>query len=492
MMAATPWSEIMLWLHLLLILMCALRVLYFQKKTGVALAWLVVLVLTPIVGVVAYFLVGETRLGRARERRKKELTQFYRDFNREHMAHGLPQATLSSPWQSISAVASQTTGFTANSGHQCQFLNQTDTILAAMVADVKAAQRTVVLMFYIIEPKGQVEDVLNAVLAARERGVRCEIMADGLGSASFFKSAWYARLHQAGVLLHQSLPVGLLKTLLVRSDLRNHRKMLIVDEHVAYTGSYNLIDPKVFKQGSGVGQWVDMMVRVEGPVVLHLLAMFYADVAVERQQDLLQVQNWWRDRGDFVQWATQNLQHMGSVVQVIPSSPDQTHTVFYDVLIAALYQAKHSIVITTPYFVPDEALLLALTTAARRKVSVLLIVPAKVDSFLVRHASFAYFRELLDSGVSIAQFQDGLLHTKSVVIDESAAFFGTVNMDMRSFYLNLELTLALYSLVDIRQLIAQQQHYLHNSVLVDVQAWKRRSIASRLLENVVRLLGPLL
>lgn len=492
MMTNTSWSEVLLWLHLMATLVCALRVLYFQKKTGVALAWLVVLILTPIVGVVAYFLVGETRLGRARERRKQELTQFYQDFSREHVAHGLPQAILATPWQSISDMAKHATGFAANSGHQCQFFNQTDTILAAMVADIEAAQRTVLLMFYIIEPKGQVEHVLEAVLAARERGVHCEIMADGLGSASFFKSSWYQRLQQAGVLLHQSLPVGLLRTLLVRSDLRNHRKMLIVDEHVAYTGSYNLVDPQVFKQNSDVGQWVDMVVRVEGPVVLHLLAMFYADVAVERQQDLLQVQNWWRNRGDFVQLATERLQRTGSAVQVIPSSPDQAHTVFYDVLIAALYQAQHSIVITTPYFVPDDALLLALTTAARRKVSVFLIVPAKVDSFLVRHASFAYFRELLDSGVHIAQFQDGLLHTKSVVVDESVAFFGTVNMDMRSFYLNLELTLVLYNVADIRMLIAQQQHYLQNSIWVDAQAWKHRSVPSRLLENVVRLLGPLL
>lgn len=492
MITATSWSEILLWLHLMATLICALRVLYFQKKTGVALAWLVVLILTPVVGVVAYFLVGETRLGRARLRRKQELTQFYQDFSREYVAHGLPRAVLPSPWQSISDIASHATGFTVNSGHQCQFLNQTDAILAAMVVDIHQAQRTVVLMFYIIEPKGQVAHVLEAVLSARERGVHCEIMADGLGSASFFKSAWYERLRQAGVLLHQSLPVGLLKTLLVRSDLRNHRKMLVVDEHVAYTGSYNLVDSQVFKQSSDVGQWVDMVVRVEGAVVLHLLAMFYADVAVERQQDLLQVQNWWRNRGDFVQLATQRLRKTGSLIQLIPSAPHQSHTVFYDVLIAALYQAQHNIVISTPYFVPDDALLLALTTAARRKVSVFLIVPAKVDSFLVRHASLAYFRELLDSGVHIAQFQDGLLHTKSVVIDESVAFFGTVNMDMRSFYLNLELTLALYSVADIRVLAAQQQHYLQDSILVDAQAWKHRSVPSRLLENVVRLLGPLL
>ncbi|MBP9540862.1 MAG: cardiolipin synthase, partial [Vitreoscilla sp.] len=295
-----------------------------------------------------------------------------------------------------------------------------------------------------------------------------------------------------GVLVHQSLAIGLLKAVLVRSDLRNHRKLLVVDERVAYTGSYNLVDPKMFKQGAGVGQWVDVMLRIQGPVVIQLLAMFYADVAVENKQNLTDIQAMWRER-----WAEAGdvrLQADGShsVLQTIPSSPDQNHYVFYDTLICALHLAERDIVLTTPYFVPDEPLMLALTAAARRGISVTLIVPQKVDSFLVRHASQANYRVLLQNGVKIALFTGGLLHTKSVVVDGEFALFGTVNMDMRSFYLNLELTMALYSHTEIHALALQQQAYLRDCVYIDAARWQQRSVWRTLLENTVRLMSPLL
>ena len=165
---------------------------------------------------------------------------------------------------------------------------------------------------------------------------------------------------------------------------------------------------------------------------------------------------------------------------------------FYDTLICALHQAERELVLTTPYFVPDEALMLALTTAARRGVSVTLIVPQKVDSFLVRYASQANYRVLLQNGVQIALFTGGLLHTKSVVVDGEFALFGTVNMDMRSFYLNLELTMALYSPTEIHALALQQQAYLRDCVYIDAARWQRRSVWRTLLENTVRLMSPLL
>nr|MBP6553406.1 cardiolipin synthase [Vitreoscilla sp.] len=286
--------------------------------------------------------------------------------------------------------------------------------------------------------------------------------------------------------------IGLLKAVLVRSDLRNHRKLLVVDERVAYTGSYNLVDPKVFKQGAGVGQWVDVMLRLQGPAVIQLLATFYADVAVENKQHFADIQVLWREHWPHVGSIALQAASSCSVLQTIPSSPDQSHYVFYDTLICALHQAERELVLTTPYFVPDEALMLALTTAARRGVSVTLIVPQKVDSFLVRYASQAYYRVLLQNGVKIALFTGGLLHTKSVVVDDEFALFGTVNMDMRSFYLNLELTMALYSPTEIHALALQQQAYLRDCVYIDAARWQRRSVWRTLLENTVRLMSPLL
>ena len=491
-MTAITTSEALVLVHTVLTLSCVLRVLYHQKNHGVALAWLGILFVAPVVGLIAYLIIGEPKLGRTREKRKQEIVAFYTEFVAPSF-HDLPtDLGLSPKWQSLTQLAQNSTDFQALSGHQCQFLNDTDAMIAAMVADIEQAKRSVVLMFYIIDIKGEVEKLFLTLEQAVLRGVRCEILADGVGSAQFFSTSWHARLKKNGVLIHQSLSIGLMKSVWVRSDLRNHRKLLVVDEQVAYTGSFNLVDPKMFKQGAGVGQWVDVMLRIQGPVVIQLLAMFYADVAVENKQNLTDIQAMWRER-----WAEAggvSLQADGShsVLQTIPSSPDQNHYVFYDTLICALHLAERDIVLTTPYFVPDEPLMLALTAAARRGISVTLIVPQKVDSFLVRHASQANYRVLLQNGVKIALFTGGLLHTKSVVVDGEFALFGTVNMDMRSFYLNLELTMALYSPTEIHALALQQQAYLRDCVYIDAARWQQRSVWRTLLENTVRLMSPLL
>lgn len=491
-MSPITTSEALVLAHTVLTLSCALRVLYYQKNYGVALAWLVILFVAPVIGLIAYLIIGEPKLGRTRDKRKQEIVGFYHEFAALYFHDQAPSVALSPPWQALACLSEGSTGFPALGGHQCQFLNDTDAMVDAMVSDIGLAQRSVVLEFYIIEPKGKVVQVLEALEAAAMRGVRCEVLADGIGSAQFFSTVWYSRLKKSGVLMHQSLSIGLLKAVLVRSDLRNHRKLLVVDETLAYTGSYNLVDPEVFKQGAGFGQWVDMMVRLQGPVALHLLAMFYADVAVEKRNYFNEVKQLWQERWQYVQPLSVQAALAPSVVQALPSSPDQNHYVFYEALICALHLAQHSVVMTTPYFVPDETLLLAMTTASRRGVKVTLIVPQKVDSFLVRYASHAYFRILLQSHVRIAQFQAGLLHTKSVVVDDAFALFGTVNMDMRSFYLNMELTVALYSPTEIGALSLQQQAYLRESVDIDAARWLKRSVWRRLLENTVRLMSPLL
>ncbi|WP_234333118.1 cardiolipin synthase [Vitreoscilla massiliensis] len=491
-MSPITTSETLVLVHTVLTLSCALRVLYHQKNHGVALAWLGILFVAPLIGLIAYLIIGEPKLGRTRERRKQEIVNFYNEFTAPNFRNVPSDVGLSDKWQSLAVLAHHSTGFQALSGHQCQFLNDTDAMIAAMIDDIERAERAVVLMFYIIDVKGEVENLFLALEQAAQRGVRCEILADSVGSAQFFSTPWCERLKKQGVLIHQSLSIGLIKAILVRSDLRNHRKLLVVDEHIAYTGSYNLVDPKVFKQGAGVGQWVDVMLRVQGPVVIQLLAMFYADVAVENRQNFADIQALWRERWPYVESVGLQAASACSVLQTIPSSPDQNHYVFYDTLICALHQAQREIVLTTPYFVPDEALMLALTATARRGVSVTLIVPQKVDSFLVRYASQASYRLLLQSEVKIALFTGGLLHTKSVVVDGEFALFGTVNMDMRSFYLNLELTMALYSKAEIHALSLQQQAYLRDCIYIDATRWQQRSVWRTLLENTVRLMSPLL
>ena len=494
-MFGISWGQVFLFLHIAAVAVCVVRVLYRQRNTGAAFAWLIILFVFPLFGVAAYLLVGEPRLGMARAKRVEQMNVFYRKFAERHF-HDEDLDTrnkMRRRYQGIANVAASVTGLAASNNNAMRLLTQTDEIVDAMLADIQAARQTCALAFYIIEPQGRIQTLLAAVRDAAKRGVECTILADAVGSSAFFGSEWEGSLKDAGVRIVPALPVGVLKTFFSRSDLRNHRKILIVDNLIAYTGSFNLVDPRYFKQGAGVGEWVDVMMRCRGTVVLEMAAVFYADVAVETDEHLVEVQHEIEQLdGKIPELLALKRQSGDAVAQVIPSAPDQSDPVIYETIVCAIHAAKTRVTITTPYFVPDELLLTALTTAAKRGVEVVLILPEKVDSFLVRWASRAYYPKLLAAGVKIALFHGGLLHAKTLVVDGDYALFGTVNMDMRSFFLNLEISLAIYDAPVVREIARVQQDYLCDSRYISVSRWQRREKIWGLVENTVRLFSPLL
>ena len=488
-------GQIFLCFHIAAVTVCAIRVLYRQRNTGTAFAWLMILFVFPLFGVAAYLLVGEARLGMARAKRVEQMNAFYRQFAERHFQNEDLDTDnkMRRRYQGIANVAASVTGLAASNNNAMQLLTQTDEILEAMLADIQSARQTCALAFYIIEPQGRIQTLLAAVRDAAQRGVECTILADAVGSSAFFGSEWEDNLKAAGVRIVPALPVGVLKTFFSRSDLRNHRKILIVDNLVAYTGSFNLIDPRHFKQDAGVGEWVDMMMRCRGTVVLEMAAVFYADVAVEADEHLAEVRQEIEKLDDKIpELLALKRQSGNAVAQVIPSAPDQSDPVIYETIVCAIHAAKTRVTITTPYFVPDELLLTALTTAAKRGVDVVLILPEKVDSFLVRWASRAYYPKLLAAGVKIALFHGGLLHAKTLVVDGDYALFGTVNMDMRSFFLNLEISLAIYDAPVVREIARIQKTYLRDSRYISVKRWQKREKIWGLVENTVRLFSPLL
>ncbi|MDF7675669.1 cardiolipin synthase [Neisseriaceae bacterium ESL0693] len=499
MLHAIPWAEIALLVHVVVVAILLIRVLYHQHDTGVAMAWIVLLFTVPLVGALGYLLIGEPRLGTARLRRQKELVAFYQNFSQlylhninRHVCYGLNER-----YHGISLIAADKTGFEATEGNQLQLLDTDADIIKSIRRDIQNAKSSCLLAFYIIDAQGSIEDLLHDLLAAAQRGVVTSILADSVGSAHFLRGKWPQKLRSAGVTVTEALPVGLWRTLFVRADLRNHRKIVVIDQKIGYTGSFNLVDPRFFKQNAGVGEWVDVMMRCEGSLVQALAAIFAADLGVENDQNLLMVQQWLFKYGqealaDNLNTANRTNNDGGAVVQVIPSAPEQGSPVIYDTIVNAIHAATRRILITTPYFVPDDALLLALTTAAERGVDVTLIVPKAVDSLLVRYASRAYYPALLRAGVKIALFEGGLLHAKTLTIDHEYTLFGTVNMDMRSFYLNMEISLAIYDRDRTEKIVALQNRYLQNCVYVELKRWQQRSKWWTLIENTVRLFGPLL
>ena len=268
----------------------------------------------------------------------------------------------------------------------------------------------------------------------------------------------------------------------MRRDLRNHRKIVIIDDQVAYIGSQNLVDPRYFKQSSGVGEWVDAVMRITGPTAVALDAVFSFDWSVETE-NACEIPNMHAGFSGL---------DVGAIAQVVPSGPDLCPQAIYQLLLTGIYAAREKLTITTPYFVPDESILTALLSAAQRGVEVTLIVPARNDSLLVRYASVAYFDDLMSAGVKIALFKAGLLHTKSLTIDDSICIFGSVNLDMRSLWLNFEISLFVYDPVVTGHVKDLQETYLTQSYLLDPNIWRQRSSWHRFAENALRLVSPLL
>ncbi|WP_333614950.1 cardiolipin synthase [Psychrobacter sp.] len=531
----TTWSvgdfaALGLILHVILMIVMTLRIVSVQRNIGVSIAWVAVLYTLPVVGFIAYILLGEPMIGR-RYRARMNQARLLMNYmaKREQMVFDEGQELLPDNYRGVSKIGTRWTGFGVFPDHQMQLLTTPNAIFGRLIEDINAAQRIILMEFYIIYPKGQILDVMDALMAAVQRGVECHILADSVGSFSFFNSKQHRMLEEAGVFVHQSLPVGLLKTLFKRSDLRNHRKIIVIDEHIGYIGSFNLVDPKFFKQNKNVGQWIDVAIRSVSQEPINIATamakVVVTDIGAENKDNLdalnHRVNNYTRklyvmnptinDINSRVKVLDELIDsdeppEIGStsiviprmpvvedvLAQLIPSAPQVTAHVIYNTLVTVIHRANKRIRITTPYFVPDEALSGALTTAAKRGVEVTIIVPEKVDSFLVQHASQAYYQELLEAGVTIALFKGGLLHAKTVVIDDDYCLFGTVNIDMRSFYLNMEVSLAIYTPEMVAQVADCQEVYLQSCRFLSLEEWQERHGAERLFDNVVRLFSPLL
>jgi len=314
--------------------------------------------------------------------------------------------------------------------------------------------------------------------------VTCRILLDSIGSADFLKSGLTGTMKDRGIEMVEALPAGIFRALFIRIDLRNHRKIAILDGETAYTGSQNLVDPRGFKKEENIGEWIDTMVRVQGPVVEAMTATFFYDWFIESAISL-------EELGKIAR--IPQAEPAGSaLVQLVRSGPGFEQGGIHDLLLTTIYAARKELIVTSPYFVPDNAILAALKSASQRGVDVSIIVPEKNDSRLVDYASRARYGELTRSGVNILKFRKGLLHSKTITVDNDFSLIGSVNLDMRSFWLNFELTLFVYNREFTEKLRNVQLRYIEQARLLDPEHFARRSFGERFMENTALLLGPLL
>lgn len=463
------------------ILLAAAILLRSRATPAIRLAWLVVVFAVPVVGVIAYLLIGEVRLGRRRVRRYRAITKRVAAHTGERTARSVALDELvADRHRPVAYLAEAVGGSRPRGGHALRLFGETDAFMTALVDDIDAAEAHCHLEFYIFLTDSSGTRVAEALMAAAQRGVACRLLVDAVGSRPFLKSGLRRRLAGAGVRVVAALPARLVRLLFARLDLRNHRKIVVIDGAVAYCGSQNIANAD-FAIKPRYAPWVDAMVRLEGPAAHDLQVLFVQDWYLDTDESL---------EAELAAWpaAAPN----GAAVQIMGTGPTDYNEALPQLNAASFHMAREELILTTPYFVPDDATATALCTAAHRGVETILVLPAHNDSPLVAAGSRSYYEKLLAAGVNIYEFQPGLLHAKTITIDRDVALVTSANLDRRSFELNFEVSMVVYDSDFASQLRFLQKSYIEDSTRVDPAAWSRRGWPRRLWQNTVGLMSPLL
>ncbi|HZK58455.1 MAG TPA: cardiolipin synthase [Cryobacterium sp.] len=451
-----------------------------NRRPTSGMAWLLTIFFLPYVGALLFVLLGSRTLPKKRLAMQDEINKFIIE-----STDGMELVRRDHPWppwlESVVELNRNLGAMPLVGDNTASLLGDYDATLAAMITDIDAAERYVHAEFYILSLDDTTGPFFDALENAVKRGVTVRVLMDHIQS---LRQPGYkrtlARLTAAGAHWELMLPLQPLKGKWQRPDLRNHRKLLIVDGLVGFMGSQNVIDRTYNKPGNirrGL-QWKDLMTRLEGPIVAGLNAIFITD--------------WYSETSDLLTRDIHPVRPEGVPnaldCQVVPSGPGFVRENNLRLFLALIYYAQERIIITSPYFVPDESIMYAITTATQRGLRVELFVSEIGDQALVHHAQRSYYEELLRAGVKIYLYKAPyVLHAKHFTVDEDVAVIGSSNMDMRSFSLNFEVSLMVRGRAFVRDLRAVQDGYRADSHELTLEVWKKQPLGATVLDNLARL-----
>ena len=447
-----------------------LLVVPLRRTPEATRSWLLLIFFLPIVGLLLYLAIGRPRFPAWRRARFASLSPFLTDLSARLVPASMAGAD---PSHRVPALVQKLGGWPAVEGNDVEFLDDYDDVVRRLIADIDRAQCHVRLLAYIFADDAPGRHVIEALGRAARRGVACHVLVDPVGSHRWIRNT-IRLLRQRGVETREALPLHWIRGR-TRRDMRNHRKLFLIDGTIGYAGSQNIV-AKDFRPGITNRE---LVLRVTGPVVAQLAALFVGDWYLETETMLSTRIDLPASTG-------------AAIAQLLPSGADYGVQGFETLLVAQIHAARDRVMITTPYLIPDEGLLGAMRTAALRGVAVDVIVSAVVDQPLVSLAQRSYYDELLEAGVRIHRYRDDLLHAKNVSIDGTLAIVGSSNVDIRSFQLNDEASLLLYDSSSLATLERIQREYIAHSDPLNLAQWRGRAPLSKVAENVARLVTPLL
>jgi cardiolipin synthase len=478
------WWLITVFIFDLIVRVLAIIIVPRNRRPTSATAWLLAIYFIPLIGVLLFLLIGNPRLPRKRRRKQERINEYIHDTS-AHLDFGTLRPHAPEWFTSIVTLNRNLGAMPLAGDNGAHLIADYQESLDAMAESIRLAERYVHVEFYILQSDASTDNFFRALEETVARGVTVRVLLDHWANRGkpFYKTT-VKRLDAMGAQWRLMLPVQPLKGKYQRPDLRNHRKLLVVDGRVAYMGSQNVTDStynlkKNIRRGL---HWVDLMVRVEGPVVASVNAVFLSDWYSETDEVLT-------DEIDLFDVAT----GPGDLdCQIVPSGPGFEFENNLRLFLGLMYYAQRKVIVVSPYFVPDEALLLAITTACHRGLVVELFVSEEGDQAVVYHAQRSYYEVLLRAGVKIWMYRKPfILHSKSMTIDDEVAIIGSSNMDMRSFGLNMEVSMLVRGEEFVREMRLVEQRYRDLSRELTLEEWEKQPLRSTVLDNLARLTSAL-
>ena len=450
-------------------------VIILQRRSAAAtLAWVFALAWLPVVGFVVYWLIGPLRL-----ERKKLKRNISRRAVREVLQAQAALVDTSEEHQQLSRVAVELGESSPLRADEVELYFDGASAYAAILTAIAAAKRHIHVEYYIWEPDQIGVQLRDALIERAKAGVSVRLVVDATGSNGLTKK-FLAPLREAGIQFAWFNPVRLRSIRSRRADFRTHRKIVVVDGVIGFTGGMNITDSHSALLSKAY--WRDTHMRITGAAVWPLQRLFMEDWYFAAEQ-LCPINE------DTYPAPTRDGTHL---VQIVGSGPDSAAFAIHKVLFTAINQCTDRLWMTTPYFVPDETLLMAITSAALRDVDVRLIVPKRGDSRLVDMAARSYFPELLEAGVRIYEYEPRFIHAKTLVCDDDVAIIGTANLDNRSFRLNFEVAAVVFGHACNAKLADAFTTDLRESREVIRSEFDRQPFKTRLGQAYARLISPLL
>ncbi|MFC5338817.1 cardiolipin synthase [Leucobacter denitrificans] len=487
----TGWDWAYIWAIFVIILdntirIVALFVVPHNRRPTSGMAWLIAIFALPVPGLILFLIIGSKSLPKKRVTKQGAINQYVADIAERENRGLISDTSGMRPGIQSAVRLGQTLGAQPMlRGNTATITIDYEHSFELMAQAIREAKVYVHIEFYILVHDETTDVVFQELREAAARGVKVRVLLDHVSSLRNPGRKRTAKsLTDMGAEWSYMLPVRPWRGEYQRPDLRNHRKLIVVDGRVGFTGSQNLVDSsynmrKNIRRGL---HWRDLMVRVEGPIVLGLEAVFQGD--------------WYQETGNYLERL--NIEEVPTDFpgdldcQIVPSGPGYAAENNLQVFVSLLYTARRRISITSPYFVPDGSIMNALRAATARGVEVELFVSEVGDQVLVYHAQRSYYEELLNAGVRIWMYRPPyILHSKHFTIDDEVAVVGSSNMDPRSFGLNMEISMVVNGASFVRDLDEVNDFYRANSRELLPEEWDKQPLWSRLLDGLARLTSAL-